>query len=255
MIASVATVALGRLQAEGNPYELLPSNQAKLSTLTQEINELHQWVEAGEGQPAGSLDCIEWELQNLSLALQPPPSPTPTEPLREVIHQYTDTLCTKQKQTNLTNSLLQDITVFNEYDCTKLEDWLTDIETAADPTSESQAKLAKTKSRGLTHTLVTEASNSRKCWEEIKDLLCLQLCNANIHTYTWHFMDIQQTEKESLAAYVHRFKTKAKRCNFTNDAVTIRIFVKGLNMPIVWQHASMKRDLKYSWMQSQKWRS
>ena len=200
------------------------------------------------------MGCIEWELQNLSLVLQPPPSPTPTEPLGQVIHQYTDTLCTTQKQTDLTSSL-QDITVFNEYDSTKLEDWLTDIETAVDLTSESQAKLVKAKSRGLTHTLVTEAINSGKSWEEFKDLLWLKLCNANIHTYTLCFMDIQQKEKESLAAYIHRFKTKAKRCNFINDAATIRIFVKGLKMPIVWQHASMKRDLKHSWMPSQKWRS
>ena len=41
-------------------------------------------------------------------------------------------------------------------------------------------------------------------------------------------MDIQQQEKESLAAYDHRFKTEAKRCNFMNDAATTRIFVKGL---------------------------
>ena len=41
-------------------------------------------------------------------------------------------------------------------------------------------------------------------------------------------MEIQQQEKESLAAYIHRFKTEAKRCNFTYDATTIRIFVKGL---------------------------
>ena len=103
-----------------------------------------------------------------------------------------------------------------------------DIETAADLRNESQVKLAKAKSRGLTHTLVTEAINSEKSWEEIKDLLWLKLCNTNIHTYTSHFMDIQQWEKESLAAYIHRFKTEAKRGNFTNDAVTIRIFVKGL---------------------------
>ena len=160
--------------------------------------------------------------------LQPPPSPTPTEPVREVLHQYTDTLSTTQKQIYLTNSLLQDITVFNEYDYTKLEYWLMDIERAADLTTESQAKLAKAKSRGLTCTLVTEAINSGKSWEEIKDLLWLKLCNANIHTYTLHFMDIQQKEKESLAAYVHRFKAEAKRCNFTNDAATIRIFIKGL---------------------------
>ena len=41
-------------------------------------------------------------------------------------------------------------------------------------------------------------------------------------------MDIQQTDKESLAAYVHRFKWEANRCKFNNDATTIRIFLKGL---------------------------
>ena len=41
-------------------------------------------------------------------------------------------------------------------------------------------------------------------------------------------MDIQQKDKESLVAYIHRFKREAKRCNFTNNAVTVRIFVKGL---------------------------
>ena len=61
-----------------------------------------------------------------------------------------------------------------------------------DLTSESQAKLAKAKSRGLTCTLVTEAINSNKSWEEIKDLLCPKLWNANIYTYISHFMDIQQ---------------------------------------------------------------
>ena len=41
-------------------------------------------------------------------------------------------------------------------------------------------------------------------------------------------MDIKQWEKESFATYIHRFKMKVKRCNFTNDAATIRIFIKGL---------------------------
>ena len=41
-------------------------------------------------------------------------------------------------------------------------------------------------------------------------------------------MEIQQKEKESLAMYIHHFKREAKRCNFTNNAATIRIFVKGL---------------------------
>ena len=53
-----------------------------------------------------------------------------------------------------------------------------DIETAADLTNESWAKLAKAKSRGLTHALVREAINSEKSWEEIKDLLWLKLCHC-----------------------------------------------------------------------------
>ena len=73
-----------------------------------------------------------------------------------------------------------------------------------------------------------EAINSDKSLDEIKDLLWLNLYNTNVHTYTSCFMEIKQQEKESLAAYVHQFKTEAKRCNFTNDATTIRIFIKGL---------------------------
>ena len=41
-------------------------------------------------------------------------------------------------------------------------------------------------------------------------------------------MDIQQTDKELLAAYVHRFKWEASRYKFNNDAATIGIFLKGL---------------------------
>ena len=109
-----------------------------------------------------------------------------------------------------------------------MEEWLTDIDTAGDLTDESQAKLAKAKLKGLTGKLIMEANSSDKFWDEIKDLLQLKLCNANIHTYTSCFMEIQQWEKESLAAYVHQFKTEAKRCSFTNDGATIRIFIKGL---------------------------
>ena len=87
--------------------------------------------------------------------------------------------------------------------------------------------MAQAKSKGLTCTLITEALTSSKCWEKIR-LTFLKICNLDIHTSVSHFMDIQQTDKESLAAYIHRFKREAKRCNFTNNAATIRIFVKGL---------------------------
>ena len=41
-------------------------------------------------------------------------------------------------------------------------------------------------------------------------------------------MEIQQKERESLAAYIHRFKREADRCNFNNNAAMIWIFIKGL---------------------------
>ena len=41
-------------------------------------------------------------------------------------------------------------------------------------------------------------------------------------------MEIQQKDKESLAAYIHHFKREASRCRFDNDAAMIRIFIKGL---------------------------
>ena len=81
---------------------------------------------------------------------------------------------------------------------------------------------------GLTHSLITEALNLDKSWEEIKDLLCLKLCSLDIHTSVSCFMGIQLKDKASLAAYIHRFKREAKRCNFTNNASTIQIFIKGL---------------------------
>ena len=124
--------------------------------------------------------------------------------------------------------LIQVIPTFNGSDSTQLEDWLIDIETAANLTYESRTKLAQAKSKGLTHTLVTEAITLDKNWKEIKDSLHLKLCKSNIHTSVSHFMDIQQKDNESLTAYMHRFKRQAKRCTFTNNAATIRIFIKGL---------------------------
>ena len=47
--------------------------------------------------------AYQCELQNLSIAIHQPHPPAPAEPLREVTPHYTDTLCTIQKQSNLTN--------------------------------------------------------------------------------------------------------------------------------------------------------
>ena len=121
-----------------------------------------------------------------------------------MIRNYTNTLCSAQKQTNLPNSLLQDISVFSGHDATQLEDWLVGIETAADLTAESRTKLAQAKSKGLTCTLITEAITSGKSWDDIKDLLQLKICNSDIYTSISHFMEIHQKEKEPLTAYIHQ---------------------------------------------------
>ena len=116
----------------------------------------------------------------------------------------------------------------NGNDSSQLEDWLTDIETASELTGEGRTKLAQAKLRGLVRTLISEALTLHTTWEDIKDSLYLKICNSDIHTSISHFMDIQQKEKESLAAYIHHFKREASRCKFDNDAATIRIFIKGL---------------------------
>ena len=117
------------------------------------------------------------------------------EPPDNVLHQYTETLCSAQKQTTFVHALIQDIPTFNVSDSTQLEDWLVDIDTAVNLTDESRTKLAQAHSKGLTHTLITEVITSGKCWEEIKGLSPIKICNSNIHTSLNSFMDIQQKDK------------------------------------------------------------
>ena len=124
--------------------------------------------------------------------------------------------------------MLQDITVLNGNDSSQLEDWLTDIETASELMGKSRTKLAQAKLKGLGRTLISEALTLNKTWEDIKDSLQLQICNSDIHTSISYFMEIQQKEKESLAAYIHHFKRESTRCKLDNDAATIRIFIKGI---------------------------
>ena len=123
---------------------------------------------------------------------------------------YTDTLHATQREANLTISLLQDIPIFDRQDSSKLQDWLTDLETTTHILIESHTCLGEAKSYGLNHTLICEALQVEKCWEKLKAILQLKLCNANIHTYTSCFMEIQQKNDETLAAYVYHSNTAAK---------------------------------------------
>ena len=141
---------------------------------------------------------------------------------------YTDTLHATQRDSNLTTTMLQDMSIFDGQDSSQLEDWFMDIETAADILTESHTCLAKAKSCGLTCTLIHEATQTGKCWNEIKGSLRLKLRNANMHTDTSRFMDIKKKDNGTLTAYTHHFKTAAKGCAFDNDTAAIHFFVEGL---------------------------
>ena len=57
-------------QVNANDFqESEPNNPARLTLLTRELDDLHQRVLAGEGQPMEALHHTECELQRLSIAL------------------------------------------------------------------------------------------------------------------------------------------------------------------------------------------
>ena len=194
-----------------------------VQNLLHETECLKQAIEDRDNGPREAIHQLEQRLNGLTLTLHPS-----SDPIEEVLGKYTKTLCTAKVKTSLESSLLQDIPTLNGQDSSRLEDWLTDIETASVLIGESRTKIAQAKSKGLVRTLTLEALTAQKTWEEIKDSLQLKISNMDIHTSISCFMDIQQTDKESLAAYVHRFKWEANRCKFNNAATTIRIFLKGL---------------------------
>ena len=92
--SSDATVDLGGPEAVRHPEDPVYDNHDRLKSLTREINDLCQRKAAREGQLAETLNHMQHELQNLSIAIHQPHPPAPVEPLGEVIQQYTDILCT-----------------------------------------------------------------------------------------------------------------------------------------------------------------
>ena len=68
-----------------------PDHQAGFRDLiTHEIEQLWQTVEANDNDPIDGMSHLECKLNQLALTLWPP---TPLEPIEEVLHQYTNTLC------------------------------------------------------------------------------------------------------------------------------------------------------------------
>ena len=121
-------------------------NHTTLKALTRNLDDLQHRVETAECQPMKAINHLEHELHRLSLTFQPS---APPEPLDEVLQQYMETLCSAQKQTTFAITLIQYIPTFNGSDSTQLEDWLIDIETAANLMDESRTKLAQAKSKGF----------------------------------------------------------------------------------------------------------
>ena len=102
--------------------------------------------------------------------------------MHKAMQVYTDTLHATQRESNLTTTMLLDILTFDGQGCSKLEDWFMEIETAANILTQTCTCLAEAKSHSITCTLINEATQIGKCWDEIKGILRLKLCNANIHT-------------------------------------------------------------------------
>ena len=117
------------------------------------------------------------------MASQPCPQ-SHKEPVHKTMQAYTDTLCTTQRESNLTRTMFQNIPFFDGQDSSKLEDWFMDIKAITVILTESGTCLAKAKSKGLTFILIFEATQTGKCWNKIKSILILQLYNANIQAYT-----------------------------------------------------------------------
>ena len=212
-----------RNQEHDNTSEGKSQEEDLFKQILSEMAYIRQFVEEKVNEPREAIHEIKQRFNDLTLTLC-----CQNTPLENVLDRYTETQCTAQKKTSLESSLLQDIPILNGQDSSQLKDWLTDIETASELTGENRTKLAQAKSRGLVRTLITKAIIAQKGWEEIKDPLHLKISNVDIHTSISRFIDIQQTDKESLATYVHRFKQEANRCKFDNDATTIQIFLKRL---------------------------
>ena len=105
---------------------------------------IKQFVEEKYHESREAIHKIEQRLNDLTLTLH-----HQNTPIENVLDRYTETLCTVQKKTSLESTLLQDIPMLNGQDSSQLQDWLTDIETAAELTNKSRTKLAQVKLKGL----------------------------------------------------------------------------------------------------------
>ena len=182
------------------------------------------------------------------MVLQPAPQSS-EEPVHKAMQAYTDTLHATQREFNLTTTMLQDIPTFDGQDSSKSEDWFMNIYTTTAILTESCTHLAKAKFCGLNCDPIPETTQTGKCWDEIIGLLRLKLCNANIHIYTSRFMEIQQTDNETHAVYIHCFKQHQSNVFLIITLWQSAFLLKDLGMDQLSHPKYMKRTPKL-WLKS-----
>ena len=74
-----------------------PDHRAGLRNLTCEIEQLQQTIKTNHNDPMDAISHLECKCNQLALTLCPP---MPVEPIGEVLHKYTNTLCSAQKKTS-----------------------------------------------------------------------------------------------------------------------------------------------------------
>ena len=78
-------------QADINDLENIePDHQAGLRNLTHEIEQLWQTIKTNDNDHMDAISHLECKLNQLALT---PCPPMPAEPIGEVLHKYTNTLC------------------------------------------------------------------------------------------------------------------------------------------------------------------
>ena len=91
-------------QADINDIENIePTHQAGLRDLTCKIEQLCLTIKANDNDPMDAISHLEHKLNQLAITLC---TPTPVEPIGEVLNKYTNTLYNAQKKMPLESSLL-----------------------------------------------------------------------------------------------------------------------------------------------------
>ena len=159
-----------------------------------------------------------------------PPQPAEAEGIGALcasLDRYTRNLQSSLTTNRFTDSVIRDVHAYNGKDPLKLEEWLQDVDMAATATDTDHLTVAKLKARGLVRDIIEEAITEEADWSTSKERLRAKICNANKHTRISSFMEIRQ-DRDSLPAYIHRFRKDMKKASFTDTTAAIGIFLKGL---------------------------